>query len=62
MDKIKELSALFAIDVYAYAMMDNQYHLMLHVDQERSLDWGDEEEVVVGRWKVLFLGALLVDR
>jgi len=59
-DKIKALSALFSIDVCAYAIMANHYHIVLHVDQKRSLDWDDEE--VVSRWKRLFKGVLLVDR
>ncbi len=59
-NKIKELSALFAIDVCAYAVMSNHYHTVLFVDRERSLAWTDEE--VVERWKLLFAGVVLVDR
>ncbi len=59
-DKIKELSSLFAIDVCAYAIMSTHYHAVLHVDEKRSLEWDDEE--VVERWKRLFRGVLLVDR
>jgi putative transposase len=59
-DKIKELSSLFAIDVCAYAILANHYHIVMHVDQKRSLEWDDEE--VVERWKRLFRGVLLVDR
>ncbi len=60
MDKIKELSSLFAIDVCAYAVLSNHYHIVTHVDRKRSLEWDDEE--VVERWKRLFRGVLLVDR
>ncbi len=59
-DKIKELSALFTIEVCAYAIMANHYHIVLHVDERRSLEWDDEEVVV--RWKQLFRGVILVDR
>ncbi len=59
-DKIKELSSLFAIDVCAYGILSNHYHIVMYVDQKRSLEWDDEE--VVERWKRLFLGSLLVDR
>jgi putative transposase len=59
-DKIKELSALFAIDVCASAILSTHYHAVLHVDEKRSLEWDDEE--VVERWKRLFRGGLLVDR
>lgn len=54
MDKIKELSSLSAINVCAFSIMANHYHAVLHVDQKRSLEWGDEE--VVERWKRLFRG------
>ncbi len=59
-DKIKELSSPFAIDVCAFAVLANHYHIVLHVDEKRSLDWDDTE--VVERWKRLFQGVLLVDR
>jgi hypothetical protein len=59
-DKIKELSTWFSIDVCAYAVMANHYHIVLHVNLKRSLGWDDEE--VVERWKRLFRGVLLVDR
>jgi hypothetical protein len=59
-DKLKELSALFAIDVCAYAVLSNHYHIVMHVDEKRTQEWGEEE--VVERWKQLFRRALLVDR
>jgi putative transposase len=59
-DKIKELSSLFAIDVCAFSVLSNHYHIVMYVDQKRALEWGDEE--VVERWKRLFRGVLLVDR
>ena len=33
-DKIKSLSGVFAIDVAAYAVMSNHYHVVLQVDQK----------------------------
>jgi putative transposase len=59
-NKVKELASVYAIDVCAFAIMDNHYHLVLHVDQQRSLAWDEAE--VVRRWKLLFKGALLVER
>ena len=35
-NKIKSLSETFAIDVAAYAVMSNHYHIVLHVDQEEA--------------------------
>ncbi len=60
MDKIKELSSLFAIDVCAFAVLSNNYHIVVRVKEKRSLEWDDKE--VMKRWKQLFLGDLLVDR
>ncbi len=51
---------MFAIDVCAFAILSNHYHIVLHVDEKRSLEWDDKE--VVERWKRLFQGVLLVDR
>ncbi len=59
-DMIKELSSLFTIDVCAFSVMSTHYHVVLHVDQKRSLVWDEDE--VVERWKRLFHGAVLVDR
>ncbi len=50
--RIKELAALFAIDVCAYAVMSNHYHLVLHVDLNSASQWSDEE--VVRKWTALF--------
>ncbi len=59
-DKIKELSSLFAIDVCAFAVLSNNYHIVVRVKEKRSLEWDDKK--VMKRWKQLFLGDLLVDR
>ena len=58
--RIKELAHLFAIDVAAYAVMSNHYHLVAHVDQQRALAWSADEVLV--RWTQLFTGPLLVVR
>ena len=34
--RIKMLAEVFAIDIPAYAVMSNHYHLVLHVDKSRS--------------------------
>src|SRR5687768_16661109 len=46
------LSGIFAIDLCAYAIMSNHYHLVLHVDRKRSMQWSKKE--VVERWLILF--------
>ena len=50
--RIKELAANFAIDVCAYAVMSNHYHLVLHVNQEQLVQWSEEE--VIRHWTAVF--------
>ena len=59
-DKIKFLSGLFAIDIAAYAVMSNHYHLVLHVDKKRAEEWSNKE--VARRWGALFNLPYIVSR
>ncbi|WP_133511609.1 transposase [Candidatus Thiosymbion oneisti] len=59
-ERIRQLAALFAIDVAAYAVMSNHYHIVVRIDRERALEWSIEE--VLRRWTALFTGPLLVTR
>lgn len=58
--RLKFLSYVFSIDICAYAIMSNHYHVVLHVDKARALAWSKEE--VAERWMQLYKGNLLVDR
>ena len=53
-EKLGELSHIFAIDVAAYAVMSNHYHLVLHIDKPKCEGWTDK--VVIRRWMKLFKG------
>ncbi|HHC73299.1 MAG TPA: transposase [Thiotrichales bacterium] len=59
-DRLRELTNAFAIDVAAYAVMSNHYHLVLHVDRSRALGWSLGE--VIERWGRLFALPPLVER
>ena len=59
-DRIRLLSSLFAIDICAYAVMSNHYHLVLKVSPEQ-LEYLSEEEIM-DRWCAMFKGPLLVQR
>lgn len=59
-ERIKELADIFAIDVCAYAVMSNHYHVVLHVDAEQGNAWDDDE--VIARWKRLYSLPVLVLR
>ncbi len=57
-ERIHFLASVFAIDVCAYAVMSNHYHLVLHLNS--SKDWSNRE--VALRWHQLFSGTLLTRR
>lgn len=59
-ERLAILVEVFAIDLCAYAVMSNHYHVVLKVDRERAADWPDRE--VAERWMQLFSGNLLVKR
>lgn len=42
-NKLFHLSAIFAIDIAAYAIMSNHYHLVLHIDLNKALNWTKNE-------------------
>jgi REP element-mobilizing transposase RayT len=60
MQRLRLLSEIFAIDLCAYAIMSNHYHLVLRVDLERSARLSLEE--VVQRWTRLYKAPPLVQR
>jgi len=59
-DRLLALAGIFAIDIAAYAVMNNHYHVVLHVDRKHGLSWDDSE--VIERWHRLFKGSLLSQR
>lgn len=58
--RVRKLASVFAIDVAAYAVMSNHYHLVVRIDEHRTRSWSDEE--VLKRWTQLFTGPLFVQR
>lgn len=58
--RLRFLSYVYAIDICAYAVMSNHYHVVLHVDKARAEGWSAEE--VAERWMQLFDGNMLVKR
>ncbi len=59
-DRVKLLSSVFAIDIAAYAIMSNHYHLVLRVNRDKALSWSTEE--VIEKWYRLYKSNVLVDR
>ena len=51
-EKLAELSAIFAIRICAYAVLSNHFHLVVRIDSERARSWSNAE--VVERYGRLF--------
>lgn len=59
-NRIQELASVFSVDIAAFAVMSNHYHLVVRIDSERPQAWSGQE--VLERWTKLFTGPLLVQR
>jgi hypothetical protein len=59
-DRLLLLASIYAIDIAAYAVMSNHYHVVLHVNREQGQAWNDAE--VIERWHTLFKGCELSRR
>jgi len=59
-ERLAMLSDVFAIDVCAYAVMSNHYHVVLKINAADTQCWSDDE--VLQRWSTLFIGPLLLQR
>ncbi len=59
-DKIKVLANTFAIDVAAYAVMSNHYHIVLRVDQDLAESWNPLE--VIEKWTTFFSQPVIISR
>lgn len=60
LERLTLLDQVFAIDICAYAIMSNHYHLVLYINQSEVDAWSDDE--VIERWMRLFTGPMLVHR
>ncbi|ARU58126.1 transposase [Oleiphilus messinensis] len=57
-DRIRLLSSLFTVDICAYAVMSNHYHLVIKLNPDEALDWSQDD--VLARWCSVFKGPLIV--
>ena len=55
-DELLRLSEVFALEISAYSVMSNHYHVVLHINLKMSRSWSDDE--VIERWHKLFKGSL----
>ena len=59
-DKLHFLTTVFAIEMCAYAVMSNHYHVVLFVDEDKAKQWSMNE--VLERWHRLHKGTLLTQQ
>jgi len=59
-ERLARLEAIFAIDVCAYAVMNNHCHTVLKLNPETARQWSTDE--VLARWSRLFSGPQVVQR
>lgn len=51
LSRLKFLASIFSIEICAFAIMSNHFHLILHVDEASSKNWSQKE--IIERWKRL---------
>jgi REP element-mobilizing transposase RayT len=59
-ERLSELSSLFAIEIAAYAVLSNHYHLVLRIEHKTADNWSEKE--LMERWQQLFSLPVLVSR
>jgi len=59
-ERLALLTSVFAIDVAAYAVMSNHYHVVLRINADQAASWSVDE--VLRRWCALFAGNPIVQR
>ncbi|AJD48974.1 hypothetical protein S7S_12810 [Isoalcanivorax pacificus W11-5] len=57
-ERLALLSEVFAIDLCAYAVMSNHYHLVVRIRADQANGWDDRE--VASRWMKIFTGPPIV--
>ena len=60
LERLALLAEVFTIEICAYAVMANHYHLVIRINQNKSLALTDAE--VIARWSRLFVLPSLVER
>ena len=59
-ERLSFLTKVFALDISAYAVMSNHYHVVLYIDKEMAENWSEHE--VIKRWHDLFSVTVLTER
>jgi len=59
-DRLATLTQIFSVEVCAYAVMSNHYHVVLKINREQALQWRETE--IIHRWQQLFGTPVLVEQ
>ena len=59
-EEILRLAEIFALDVAAYSVMSNHFHIVLYINTAQCESWTDKQ--VIDRWHQLFKGSLQSQR
>ena len=59
-NRVRILASIFGVELCAYAVMSNHYHLVVRLNPDEASTWSDDD--VLERWTALFRGPLLVQR
>ncbi|MEH6446905.1 MAG: transposase, partial [Oceanospirillaceae bacterium] len=59
-DRLAELDAVFCIDICAYAIMSNHYHVVLYINKQEVDALSDLE--VIERWRKIYTGPDIIKR
>jgi hypothetical protein len=59
-ERLAQLASIFSIEICAYAVMSNHYHLVVYVNRERARKW--PPRTVVEHWEKLFRLPPIVQR
>ena len=55
-DEMLRLAGVFALDICAYAVLSNHYHIVLHINLAKAKRWSNDE--VIERWHQIFKGSV----
>ncbi|WP_283786379.1 transposase [Bermanella sp. WJH001] len=59
-NELLKQAQVFAIDIAAYAIMSNHYHVVLHINKQQADSWSFDD--VIERWHALYKGNVLSQR
>lgn len=60
LERLTLLTKMFAIDIAAFALMSNHYHLVVRVDAAKAAAWTAKD--ITERWQLIFRLPVLVER